>query len=635
MIYKLEDRVLFDGALGIDAVDLFTEDSQSANTPSEADSYLVDLDSNNFQDRMKNIYEEFAASHEYNPSASTNGTKIVFSGEIIKEPVSGVIFFGDFDSNAANGYELKIVLEETLQFSQSISLNGNLDDDGDAEIILDGGWVDHAAAGIKDQFWQDGEGGQRIIHTKQNIDLSNIILQHGSANGTSESDKNGGAVYSTKELTAFNVSFVDNTAIGNGGAIYSKGSSASLTLNDSLFTGNSATNGGALYVIDSAALNNKPALSMVNSTLHANIAEKGGGLSVYLDHNAFGAELDHVTIAGNMATKGSGDGIYLYRGSLMLRDSIIADYDDTGTQSDHTAFYNYNRDGYKGKVVSDSGWGTHNLIESQDGKNDASLFDDSSAYHNLIGTPTASLPVVIDPQLSIPDSTGTMRPDEDSIIRGQASDGANIGADHRPIANIEHKNTVALHYSVPHIAIDNQTPNTQTLGYPATAIPNSIADIILAPYESSRDNTESAMSFLVDLPQLFDTGDQLPIIQHVVIDTPPPQPAVQKYPDRLDNEQRNLSHDIFSHRLQLEIPTPQQLEFDESTEDDIDDELQEKLLQKNKLNSEILKLPNVQRDGITHLLDDRHIVDTPQWLNNVFKSPIQKSLSTFLNQKYC
>lgn len=119
----------------------------------------------------------------------------------------------------------------------------------------------------KDNFVLDGNGRiidannqSRIFNiTANNITLNNLILTGGSA------DK-GGAIYATGSLTLNNVTFIDNYATTEGGAV-GLYSDVTITCNNSRFIDNYAEAGSAIYI-------KKGELNLYNAELSSKIFNK-------------------------------------------------------------------------------------------------------------------------------------------------------------------------------------------------------------------------------------------------------------------------------------------------------------------------------------------------------------------------
>ena len=87
----------------------------------------------------------------------------------------------------------------------------------------------------------DGKNQSRIFNiTSNNITLSNLILTGGNA-------EKGGAIYTTGSLTLNNVTFIDNYASKQGGAVGIYGD-VTLNCNDSHFIDNYAEAGSSIFV---------------------------------------------------------------------------------------------------------------------------------------------------------------------------------------------------------------------------------------------------------------------------------------------------------------------------------------------------------------------------------------------------
>ncbi len=147
----------------------------------------------------------------------------------------------------------------------------------------------------------------------------------GSAfSGNSASD--GGAVYSLIDLqaTVANSTLSDNRATHDGGGIYSAGG---LVVTSSTLTANHADNSGG-----GVAFAGTQQMWFINSTVSGNSAGAYGG-GVYVAH-VDGISYTHVDIsfstitlnrAGTGGTDGRGGGLYLSdRSSTLLQDSIVA-----------------------------------------------------------------------------------------------------------------------------------------------------------------------------------------------------------------------------------------------------------------------------------------------------------------------
>ena len=163
------------------------------------------------------------------------------------------------------------------------------------------------------------------------INLSNVTLSHNKTEGQ------GGAICGYRvELT--DCIFEDNVAGLQGGAIYSRGQTGSLSIDGCTIKNNAATgDGGAIYVANSApctiensdisynssvvsggGINATGELNITNSTISFNSGVNGGGIRVSGE-----CTIDDTVIEHNYATTGGG-GIYA-SGATTITDSYIRD----------------------------------------------------------------------------------------------------------------------------------------------------------------------------------------------------------------------------------------------------------------------------------------------------------------------
>lgn len=123
----------------------------------------------------------------------------------------------------------------------------------------------------------------------------------------SNSAKLGGAIYNKGNLgTLDGVTFEDNTAETNGGAILNSNGGKIASITNSIFKNNTSTNGGG------AAIYNKGGeiAEISNTVFEGNIAEKGNGGAIFNGGTtAANITLDNVRFIGNQAANGSGGAI--------------------------------------------------------------------------------------------------------------------------------------------------------------------------------------------------------------------------------------------------------------------------------------------------------------------------------------
>jgi hypothetical protein len=161
--------------------------------------------------------------------------------------------------------------------------------------------------------------------------LNNLTL----ANGSNPSG-NGGAVDNSGALSVFNCTFANNSAAA-GGAIANGdgGSSASLTIQGSTFTGNTAgTGGGALMNFAAGTLAVETSTFSGNSATTSGASGKGLGGGI---RNQNVLSLSNVTLTGNAANGGHGGGLYNENLPKTNIGNSIVDGNFDGTLASHGA----------------------------------------------------------------------------------------------------------------------------------------------------------------------------------------------------------------------------------------------------------------------------------------------------------
>ena len=187
-----------------------------------------------------------------------------------------------------------------------------------------------------------GTGG--AIFNSGTLTINNSTLYNNTATGS----YGGGAIYNSGTLTVNNSTFNNNNGgqYSSGGAIYNDGGIANVT-ND-IFTGNTATLGGAIANIgtltvtndtftnnnagDGGAIYNGNTLTVNNSTFTENTAFYGGG-AIYNDGTL---TVNNSTFTENTAFYGGG-AIY-NDGTLTVNNSTLNN--NTATNGEGGAIYN-------------------------------------------------------------------------------------------------------------------------------------------------------------------------------------------------------------------------------------------------------------------------------------------------------
>ncbi|MCP5184674.1 MAG: DUF4347 domain-containing protein, partial [Pseudomonadales bacterium] len=180
----------------------------------------------------------------------------------------------------------------------------------------------------------DGNSLDRVFDVRN----ASTVLSLGGITVTGGSTGQDGAglfINTATTLVADRVKITNNDSGAAGGGLASSGT---LWMVDSRVTGNSASEGGGLENVGTAFIQGSlfdhntgdtaagiqskdgtSSLTLINSTISANVStSEGGGL--YLANSA---TLQHVTIADNSAA--TGGGLFRQGGSVSLADSIVAD----------------------------------------------------------------------------------------------------------------------------------------------------------------------------------------------------------------------------------------------------------------------------------------------------------------------
>jgi len=153
----------------------------------------------------------------------------------------------------------------------------------------------------------DGANTYGIMDAQSSLYLKNLTIQNGS-------NANGGAILTRSPSTIANVTFANNTASSNGGAVYNY--QTTLTITNSTFTGNSTAGGGG------AIKNDTGTLIVSNSTFSGNSAGTGGAIIALYSSSGVTTTIYNSTFSGNSATTQAG-GIYS-NGTLNYANTIIA-----------------------------------------------------------------------------------------------------------------------------------------------------------------------------------------------------------------------------------------------------------------------------------------------------------------------
>ena len=194
----------------------------------------------------------------------------------------------------------------------TIEVSGTIDDNPTVNIPVT---ITQMSGGNPAVIDGGTNGSVFVVASKQDIEvtLDDLTVENGESN-----DGGGIAVYGNSTLTVTDSVISGNTASGGGqgGGIYNDGTS--LNIVDSTVSGNTGSAGG-----QGAGIYNDGTLTVTNSTISANTAEGGGqGAGIYSDGTA---TVTDSTVSGNTAP-GGGQGAGIYNsGTATVTDSTIAD----------------------------------------------------------------------------------------------------------------------------------------------------------------------------------------------------------------------------------------------------------------------------------------------------------------------
>jgi CSLREA domain-containing protein len=210
-----------------------------------------------------------------------------------------------------------IVLAANTTYLMSIAGNDDTNTGGDFDI------ADNAAS--PDVIFQVDNSGYATIDASNldrafhminsvSVTMSNLTIQNGNTTADGGAIRVGGGA-----LTLSNMSFLNNTASVQGGAIAMSVSSATLTISGSLFANNTATtgNGGAIF--------NAMGFIISNSTFSNNNAGGNGGAISVIDSGSTIKVIQNTTFVENDVT-GYGGALYnTSSASILIQFTTFSD----------------------------------------------------------------------------------------------------------------------------------------------------------------------------------------------------------------------------------------------------------------------------------------------------------------------
>lgn len=168
----------------------------------------------------------------------------------------------------------------------------------------------------------DGNNASRVFYLYNELSLIDVTLS-GLTVANGQSSEGGGIIDFGENLTLDQVTVQNNTASnvegGNGGGIALQGNTGSLTIRQSVISGNDASGfGGGIYVED----NGGPIL-IQDTTISGNMAGQAGG-GIGLLKSSQPVTIARSTVSGNTAASAGGAYFYSPRSLMVIEDSTIS-----------------------------------------------------------------------------------------------------------------------------------------------------------------------------------------------------------------------------------------------------------------------------------------------------------------------
>ena len=227
-----------------------------------------------------------------------------------------------------------------------------------------------------------GNNASRIFVSGANVvvSINNLRFTAGNGAGTTNTGR-GGAVYNVGGTMTITNSIFTGNAGANGGALNNAASTnpsvpANLTIINCVFTNNSATGAGsamqnfstsALNLIGSTVANNTTsntgvsgaiqangAVTITNSTISGNTAPAGTGGGVYFNGTNF--VMNNTTIVNNSSLTGGGGLHRTGTNNALVRNSIIAGNNGASTSPDVLGTIGSQGNNIIGNVGTSAGW---------------------------------------------------------------------------------------------------------------------------------------------------------------------------------------------------------------------------------------------------------------------------------------
>ncbi len=213
----------------------------------------------------------------------------------------------------------------------SISANSSSGNGGG--VYINGGKFEQNAGSINGN-WNSANGGGVCIVNGGTFTMNAGKIENNGKNGNNATSVNGGGVYlNGGNFVLTNGTISGNGATGNGGGVFLTGENCKYELKKGDITGNSASNGGGVYLEKGLfTLGNEG--NSDDGNISGNSAAKGGGVYIgSADDNTFTAGTEgsstsegFVMLGGNIKenrTSGDGGGVYLQGGGFTQKNGTI------------------------------------------------------------------------------------------------------------------------------------------------------------------------------------------------------------------------------------------------------------------------------------------------------------------------
>lgn len=210
-----------------------------------------------------------------------------------------IVFDLDSDTDGSQGGTITFGPNAPLVISTSLTINGDVDDDGVADVTI------------------DADGATRVFTVSDGSSTFNGLVVKG-AYGNNSSSGGGFLLTTTGTTTISNSVITDNTSYYGGGIFKRDGT---LEISNSLISDNTAYYGGGLYHASGNT-------TISNTIITGNVGDLGGALSLWLGTVA----ISDTTISGNVPLFPSADDASELRVSaaaVTVEDSIIAGSNNT------------------------------------------------------------------------------------------------------------------------------------------------------------------------------------------------------------------------------------------------------------------------------------------------------------------